>query len=434
MKFYAKLLKKEEDEDHLGEYREEEDYKNADKSAYKDLDADFSYREVLCGIRRLENNKAHGEDGIATEFLKNLPGEMIEDIREVLNGIWNGGDIEEGWRKARIVLIHKGGDEDITENYRGISLLDVGYKLLMTLMAERLNNLADKENIMSESQAGFRKNRGTRDHIFVPNALINNRIKKGVNLYALLIDLKAAFDKVDRRIMMKKVWEKGIRGKMYKTIKKIYKKTNNEIIIGDKVTKGFESDQEVRQECALSAFLFDIMIDDMEEEMIEKKIGETVIGRTKIYCLKYADDAAVVAEDEASLKEMIRLTEKWAKKNKMEINAKKTKIMVFRKKGKLKKTIWKLGGKELEVVKSFRYLRFWFTTGNSMEKQTEELASKAVRAANSTWGLIKRTRRNRLKNRLCLMNSLVKSVMMYEVEVWEWFGAKKIESAYAKLA
>lgn len=131
---------------------------------------------------------------------------------------------------------------------------------------------------------------------------------------------------------------------------------------------------------------------------------------------------------------MIELTKKWAMKNIMQINAKKTKIMVFRKGGKLEKTTWKLGENELEVVKSFRYLGFYFTTGNSMAKQSEELADKTVKTANLTWGLIRRAKRNRLKNRVYLMNSLVKSVLMYRAEGWGWFEVMRIERAYAKMA
>ncbi|XP_057332067.1 uncharacterized protein LOC130671937 [Microplitis mediator] len=216
-------------------------------------------------------------------------------------------------------------------------------------------------------------------------------------------------------------------------IARIYKKTTNEVTVGDKITEEFESDQGVRQGCALSAFLFDIMMDDLEMEMIKRKVSGTVIEKTKIFCLKYADDAAVVAEDEKSLKQMIELTIKWATENEMEINAKKTKIMVLRKGGKPKETSLKLGENELEVVKSFTCLGFYFTTGNSMAKQLEELAGKTVKATNSTWGLIRKEKKNRLKNRAYLMNSLVMSVPMYGVEVWGWFEVMRIERAYSKM-
>lgn len=66
------------------------------------------------------------------------------------------------------------------------------------------------------------------------------------------------------------------------------------------------------------------------------------------------------------------------------MNTDKTKIMVFRKGGKLRKDEkWSSGGKSIEVVKKFKYLGYWFTTGNCERVQREEIASKARVATNA---------------------------------------------------
>lgn len=205
------------------------------------------------------NKKAACEDGISAEFLKGLPEEQLEEIRITINKMWEEGRIPKGWDKARIVPIYKGGDEEQASNYRGISLLDAGYKLLTTMMAERLKDLMEKEEILRESQAGFRRARGTRDHIFVLNALINNKIKNvGGKLYVAFVDFKAAFDKVDRDIMLEKLWKTGIKGEMHRMVRAIYAKTVAEVQSGSKITKEFNTDQGVRQGCSISSTLFNI--------------------------------------------------------------------------------------------------------------------------------------------------------------------------------
>lgn len=61
-------------------------------------------------------------------------------MTRVLNEIWTEGKLPRGWECAQIVPIHKEGDIEEASNYRGVALLDVGYKVLTSIMADRLNN------------------------------------------------------------------------------------------------------------------------------------------------------------------------------------------------------------------------------------------------------------------------------------------------------
>ncbi|CAG5109335.1 Similar to LINE-1 reverse transcriptase homolog (Nycticebus coucang) [Cotesia congregata] len=258
------------------------------------LDEPFGRLEFIKAVKRLGNRKASGEDGIAAEFMKNLPRDVLEEIREIINKMWEESKFQEGWEKARIIPIYKTGDVNKAENYRGISLLDIGYKILTAMMAERIVQWTDREEKIKESQAGFRKGRGTRDHVFMLNMLINNQLKRKEKLFMCFIDLRQAFDTVDRRMLLEKLWKLGIRGKMHKMIKVIYGNTTSEIIIEGTKTREFGINQGVRQGCALSAVLFNIFIDDMEDEIVRKNIGGTVIGKEKLFMAKYADDGAAL--------------------------------------------------------------------------------------------------------------------------------------------
>ncbi|CAD6223760.1 GSCOCG00013007001-RA-CDS, partial [Cotesia congregata] len=210
VKHFAELLnKKEVNEKTVKETEKERIDENTNSVNREDerneWDENICRLEFRKAIERLGNNKAPGEDGIKAEFIKNLPREIKEELRGIINNIWSEGKMPNGWKKARIVPILKGGHEEKTENYRGISLLNIGYKLLTTIMANRIMEWADREGKIKESQAGFRRGRGTRDHIFMLNALINNKLKRKEKLFVGFIDLKAAFDTVNRKILIKKV-------------------------------------------------------------------------------------------------------------------------------------------------------------------------------------------------------------------------------------
>lgn len=67
----------------------------------------------------MKNEKAAGEGGVSVEFLKYLPRLWIQKVTKILNEIFKGEGIVEGWRIARIYLIHKDEDEEEIKNYRG---------------------------------------------------------------------------------------------------------------------------------------------------------------------------------------------------------------------------------------------------------------------------------------------------------------------------
>lgn len=172
----------------------------------KEFYEEYTMTELEAALKGMKDGKAAGEDGIVVEFLKAIPKERREELREAMNKIWREGSLAKGWETARIVPIYKDADRDRAENYRGVSLLNVGYKVLTKMMTTRLSRWIEKNGKLKESQAGFRKGRGTRDQIFTLNAVINKTLKrKGGRLYVAFIDFKAAFDRVNRERMIKKI-------------------------------------------------------------------------------------------------------------------------------------------------------------------------------------------------------------------------------------
>ena len=160
------------------------------------------------------------------------------------------------------------------------------------------------------------------------------------------VNFRAAFDMVDRGILMKKLWKKGVRGKMFKMIQGIYNRTTNEIIMCEGISDSFETGNGVRQGCPLSGTLVNIALDDVDDAWERKKEGGTVMGGAKFYALKYADDIAIIAEDAGELGLMLKSLEKYVKRSKMEVNVQKTKIMIFRKGGGQKRGGMEIIGKE----------------------------------------------------------------------------------------
>ena len=78
-----------------------------------------------------------------------------------------------------VTPIHKKGDTSNPENYRAISLLSIPGKVFNRIL---LNKIREKtEAFSSNTQFGFRPNKGTVDAIFVVRQIMEKAKEKGVN-------------------------------------------------------------------------------------------------------------------------------------------------------------------------------------------------------------------------------------------------------------
>lgn len=72
-----------------------------------------------------------------------------------------------------IVPLYKNkGDAQDVNNYRGITLLSCMGKLFTSTLNERLNEYSNTKFIINETQAGFRHEYSTLDHIFLLKCII----------------------------------------------------------------------------------------------------------------------------------------------------------------------------------------------------------------------------------------------------------------------
>jgi hypothetical protein len=84
--------------------------------------------EVKAAVDKLKNNKAPSPDGIPSEILKEGYKYMENRIYELIVQIWNEERIPLTWVEALICPIHKKGDVQNCENFRGISVVNIAIR------------------------------------------------------------------------------------------------------------------------------------------------------------------------------------------------------------------------------------------------------------------------------------------------------------------
>lgn len=137
--------------------------------------------------------------------------------------------------------------------------------------------------------------------------------------------------------------------------------------VGEKKGENFWTGRGMRQDCPLSPCLFILLLADLEEELEKEGQGRVKIGGRKVYSLadqsinmhQYADDIALMAENEGGMRRMMKGSKKYIEKKKLELNVGKTRIMRCRRGGeRWKKTEWKWKSREIEEVRKFKYLEY----------------------------------------------------------------------------
>lgn len=105
-------------------------------------------------INMMKNNKSPGKNGITKENLKYGGNILKEEIHKIICRIWETEEMPTTWKEALILPIFKKGDKRNCENYRGIALLDVTYKILATLIKKGYKNMWKKPSESTKEDSG----------------------------------------------------------------------------------------------------------------------------------------------------------------------------------------------------------------------------------------------------------------------------------------
>ena len=189
------------------------------------------------------------------------------------------------WRTGDIVPIYKKGDKEDVKNYRGITLMDTGYKIYAEIIIRRMETQIEEEGMLEETQQGFRKKRGAVKAIYLMKKAIEKEIgrEKG-KVYVLFADLKAAFDTIGREEIREIMKKKGIGNRIINRISEIYKETKSKIKIGNKEIGEFWTENGIRQGCPLSPIIFNIGMADLNEELGKIQGAGVMMGKKKNMC------------------------------------------------------------------------------------------------------------------------------------------------------
>ena len=180
------------------------------------------------------------------------------------------------------------------------NLLSCISKLYSAFLNDRISKYLEHNDLLSDEQNGFRANRSCEDHVFT----LNNTIRNNTNVYSTFIDLKKAFDFIDRDMLLYKLLLNNVDGKIYHSIKSIYAETSACIRINNTRTNWFFCKSGVKQGDNCSPTFFSIFVNDLVKEINNLGLGVSV-GDRRVSALLYADDIALISITEQDMQHLL---------------------------------------------------------------------------------------------------------------------------------
>ena len=201
-KFWQKILEQEvkHKEDAQWIKEQEEELQQINQMEWKDL----TVAELRVNMTRAANWKSPGPDRLPNFWIKQFKS-LHKSMTEAYSKIVKDPKQTPDWLvEGATNLLPKKEETWIPKNYRPIACLQTTFKILISVITDRLYSHLEEEAIMTPEQRGGKKDcYGCKDQLMINNAILENCKKRKKNLSTAWIDYKKAFDSVPHSWILK---------------------------------------------------------------------------------------------------------------------------------------------------------------------------------------------------------------------------------------
>jgi hypothetical protein len=265
--------------------------------------------------------------GVSTKLIKFIGSSIAAPLSHIFNLSLSTGIFPSKLKQCRVIPIFKSGCPSECDNYRPISLLSSISKILEKIVAEKLIAHLLSNDLLYAHQYGFLPKRSTEQNLLQIVNYITEAINDNMYCVGVFLDLKKAFDVCSHDILLKKLKKMGINGIAHKWFTTYLQGRSQCVDIDGYFSEFLDLDISVIQGSTLGPILFLCYINDFWK-------------CTSMFSVLFADDTTGLAKG-ANLQNVISFVNhelqkmaNWFRSNKMQLNASKTKYIIFRTKNK----------------------------------------------------------------------------------------------------
>jgi len=373
----------------------------------------FTEEEVIKVLKKIDPRKT-SSDIIPSKILILLSVCCPQYITHIFNTAIQSFTWPSMWKKATIIPLPKDRIPNYT-NVRPISILSPLNKCLEKLFKSRL--LPHYIKSIDKCQFGFIPSGSTSAAII---ALLNKVLSlldspkiKAVSVISF--DFKKAFDKVNHQLLLNKL-SRFLPHNFIHVLSSYLKGRTQRVQINTSFSNDCDIDCGVPQGSVLSPLLFGLFINDLVDSPMS-------------FCFKYADDSTFVvphytSELSADIKYTLDHVSNWCQKNKLELNVKKTQLLIIKKQS--------VSYHPVNGIKNKDHIKLLGVIIQENLKWNNHIIS-TVKSASSSLYLIRKCRNILTHNQLVILyNSYILSKLCYAGPAWMYIP-KSLQAHLMKL-
>ena len=216
-------------------------------------------------IKSLKSSNSCGLDNIGSYVLKLGCEELTPAITHIVNLSIGESSFPSLWKTSKVVPLFKKGDTVSPKNYRPVSLLPITSKILERVVYNQLIEYLEENNLLHPSHHGFRKNHSTTSALLEMYSNWVENYEDDRVTAVVLLDMSAAFDLVDKQILIGKLKLYGMDDKSSSWMESYMSQRSQRVFLDGELSDSLPVEVGVPQGSILGPILYCLMVNDFPE-------------------------------------------------------------------------------------------------------------------------------------------------------------------------
>ena len=356
---------------------------------------------------RLKKNTSPGDDKITYQMLKNLPQKMKTALALLITCSLQLGHVPLDWKDTKVKMINKPGkDPTQLKNYRPISLNSCIGKLAETAMKTRLLDFCESKDVFGPFQSAYRTGRNTTDNLLTLMQTVQKNYRMGLVSAAVFLDVEKAFDAVWHEGLMFKLISLHLPTEMIRWIYNYLKGRKITVSYQHALSESFSPNAGVPQGSVISPVLFNIFVSKPDRSSQISQFADDIA----LYDAGITQKGAVM-----KLQRSLDKMNEWCKLWKINLNADKTKLMVFTRERKEQVKIT-LDGETIEPTDDTQFLGATVQSDMRWNKHISEIETRMSQRIGKL--RLMRAKGVRPQILLFLYKTMIRRIATYAAAAW----------------